>query len=141
MKTLKFVLFAFLLISLVSNAYSQKNIKECQTVQAGEVVFPCISESCYFEYEECATMFTSGKGQLKIKGTLTGGETGDIYTVSGVENFNIQNQPSVVTIVFNVSIVNNAGMQVGAMHMLMHLTTNANGVVTVEKEETSIECF
>ena len=143
MKTMKFLFFAFLLMFVFSNAYSQKNnTKECITLQSTGVDFPCISEleSYLFDFEVCTTTFESGKVQVRIKGTLTGQDTGDIYTVSGVENFNTQNGPSIATLVINVSIVDKAGMVVGVMQQFGHITTNANGVVTVDKFETTIEC-
>lgn len=142
MKTLKFLFFAFLLIFLFSNAYSQKMIsKECETINDELQTFDCIGETCYYEYEQCTTTFESGKTQVKINGTLRGVFSGDIYTVYGVENLNLQNLPSVGTMIFNMSVVNEAGMVVAIMQFFGHVTTNANGTVTVQIFESTTQCF
>lgn len=145
MKTMKLFLAVLLLglFALASTAQPPKTVT-CEPVPIYDYYLACFDEIVTGELELCVTYWDNGKTQAKFKGSLTGETTGNIYTVSQVENNMYKpwiegqaaNYTSTLTLSFCLE-----GMEVFVIHYTYHYTYNANGELVVFVDNSVIECY
>ncbi len=147
MKTLKFILILFVLLSffaLNSNAQQgHKTVVETWTECVENYPFPCLGETISGCEVYSLTLWDL-KGQMRVKGTFTGDDSGTVYYFSYVSNWKgIFWTPGQVTMgISTASLEDQYGNVFYTNHHNDHQTINANEVATAEfwKDHVYFSC-
>ena len=135
MKTIRlfFATVVMLLLAVgISSGQSKKTTQTYSWPYAGPA--PCANENIVGE-ESCVVTIWDGKYQCKYEGTYTGSASGKCYTMSAFEIESYKaGKASNDTYVFK-SILKCDGVPIAFGHFKSHVTINANGELTVEREK------
>lgn len=135
MKTFRILLTAFVLLCMAvgnSNAQDKKTTETYSWLWEGNG--PCANEVIVGE-ESCVIITWDGKLQCRYEGTYTGRSSGKTYTMSAFENGSYKGgKASNETFIFK-SVLKCEGVPIAFGSYKFHITINANGEITTEKEK------
>ncbi len=147
MKTLKFLLTFFVVLTIFAMTTNAQQGHKTVIPPWSECVeaypFPCLGETITGCEEYTLTLWDY-KGQMRVKGTFVGDDTGTVYYFSAVANWKgVFNPPGQVTMGIETrTLEDEYGNVYFTYHHNDHQTINANEVVTAEfwKERVYFSC-
>jgi len=134
MKTLKILLAFFVVLVLAVGNTNAQDKKTTETYSwQWEGYMPCANEDISGE-ESCVVTTWDGKYKCWYEGTYTG-SSGKTYTMSAFENGSYMGgKASNETFIFK-SVLKCEGVPIAIGSYKFHITINANGQITAEKEK------
>lgn len=134
MKTLRILLAVFVVLCMVvpvSNAQDKKTSETYSWFWEGDG--PCANEVISGE-ESCVLTTWDGKYKCRYEGTYKGLTSDKTYTMFALENGTYKGgKASNETFIFK-AVLKCEGIPIAIGTYKFHITTNANGDITVEKE-------
>ncbi len=135
MKTIKILFTAFVVLCMavgISNAQNKKTTETYSWSWEGPV--PCGDEDFVGE-ESCVVTTWDGKYFCKYEGTYTGIMSGKNYTMRASEIGTAKGGKASNETFILKGVLMCEGVRIAICNYKFHITTNANGQITVEKEK------
>lgn len=134
MKTLRFF-FTTMFLLLLFGILGAQDKKTTETYTWDwDGFMPCANENIV-GVESCVVTTWEGRYQCRYQGTYTGSTSGKSYSMSALENQSYkESKASNNTFVFK-GVLKCEGVPIAKGDFKFHITVNAKGEVTVEKEQ------
>lgn len=147
MKTYKFLLTLFVVLTFFAiSSYAQQGHKivvDSWTDCVSEYPFPCIGETISGCEEYTLTLWDF-KGQMRVKGTFVGDDTGTVYYFTATANWKgiFWTPGQIIMGVETRCFEDEYGNVIYTYHHNDHQTINANDVITAEfwRDKVYLSC-